>query len=142
MTSIRLPPYLRVNPGYPGSITSKIGRHPRNMNCVNCVIAIDRMLAGGGLQLALPDLIGGSVLEIEDLYERQFIDVYSHVHIEILLQLAGAGARGIVYGEITVDLGHAINVVNLGKEIIFIDGQSGRFYRTLAFKNLALLRTN
>jgi Papain fold toxin 1, glutamine deamidase len=139
---MKIPPYLRVNPGYPGSISSVIGNHPKNMNCVNCVVAVDRILAGGGLQSALPDLIGESILTIEDLYDRRFINVYSQTHIEILMDLAGVGARGIIYAEIAIGLGHVINVVNLDGKIVFIDGQSGKFDRISVFKNLALLRTN
>ncbi len=139
---MKIPPYLRVNPGYPGSITSIIGHHPKNMNCINCVVAVDRILAGGGLQSALPNRVGESIFALEDLYDRRFINVYSQTHIEILMHLAGIGARGIIYGEVDLGLGHTINVANLDKKIVFIDGQSGKYDRVSVFKNLALLRTN
>ena len=137
---MKLPPRLRVNPNYPGK-PSFAGRQPRNMNCVNCAVAVDQVLAGKTVK-ALPDpsASGFAVYELEDLYNNYFVDVSSKAEIEVILGQAGTGARGIVYGE--GDMGHVFNVANLGGEIVFIDGQSRRLANVEQFRNLALLIRN
>jgi RHS repeat-associated protein len=141
-SGLRIPPNLRVNPGYPGPPTFTIGRQPRNMNCANCSISVDNILGGGGVQSALPNRNGVSIFELEDLYGSQFVNVSSQVHIEMLLQSAGPGSRGIIYGERGPGQAHVFNVANLGGEIVFVDGQSGRYANVASFTNLGLLRTN
>jgi Papain fold toxin 1, glutamine deamidase len=112
------------------------------MNCVNCVVAVDNILGGGESQVALPNRMGSSIFELENLYGNSFVDAFSKEHIEILLEEAGTGSKGIVYGERAADHGHVFNVVNLEGRIIFIDGQSGKYANVKEFKNLAILRTN
>jgi RHS repeat-associated protein len=138
---LRLPPNLRVNPRYPGPPTFAIGRQPRNMNCVNCAVTIDNILGGSGAQLAIPNKHGASLLEIEEIYNNQFFDV-SSAELELLLQSTGAGTRGIVYGERGPGQGHVFNAINLSGEVLFIDGQSGRYTDLANFSNLAFLKTN
>lgn len=140
-SGLRIPKELRVNPGYPGP-PKFIGFQPKNMNCVNCVVTVDNILSGRGLQMAVPNKAGASIFELEDLYGNNFVDAFSQEHIEILMKEAGSGARAIVYGERAKDHGHVFNVANLGGEIVFIDGQSGRYANVKDFTNLGILRTN
>jgi hypothetical protein len=67
------------------------------MNCVNCAVAVDQVLAGKTVK-ALPDpsANGFAVYELEDLYNNYFVDVSSKAEIEVILGQAGTGARGIV----------------------------------------------
>jgi RHS repeat-associated protein len=142
-----LEPYLRVNPGYPGSaLDPAIGRQPRNMNCVNCAITVDRVLAAATDSTveflnALPDpnAAGFSIWDIG----LDWIDVSSKTDIENLL-LRREGARGIVYGvrKVNEEAGHVFNAVNLGGEVVFIDGQVGRYANVDEFKILEFLPTN
>lgn len=139
---LRIQPSLRVNPGYPGSQSFPIGITSRNMNCGNCAVAIDNILGGGGLQSALPTIAGICVEDLQQLYKNFFVDVSNQSEIEILLQSAGSGARGIVYGEKGLNQGHVFNAVNLRGEVAFIDGQSGRYANVASFSELAFMRTN
>jgi|GEM_PF-6578151 len=142
---IKIPLTLRVNPKYPGR-PKYIGRQPWNMNCVNCAVAVDQILAGSVNVLALPDpqAAGFSIMELEDLYNSRFVEISSKTEIEALLRQSGNGSRGIVFGmrDALDEHGHVFNVVNLGGEIVFIDGQSGRYANIEEFTDLGLLRTN
>ncbi len=136
---MRIPKDLRVNPHYPGPPTI-IGRHRRNMNCVNCAIAVDDILNGGYPRSALPNRSGEPFLNLEEFYGRDFIDVQTPKHIESLI--SADRARGIMLGQRPNGEWHVFNVVNKNGNIVFIDGQNGRFADPSSFKNLGLLRTN
>lgn len=139
---LRIQPNLRVNPGYPGPPSFSIGRTPRNMNCGNCAVAIDNIIGGGGLQSAVPNSAGLYVEDLQQLYKNFFVNVSNQLDIELLLQSAGSGARGIVYGERGLNQGHVFNAVNIRGEVSFIDGQSGRYANVANFSELAFMRTN
>jgi Papain fold toxin 1, glutamine deamidase len=143
-TRIRLPPNLRVNPGYPGRSVFT-GLQGRNTNCGNCAVAIDNILAGGGLQRALPNpnpnRDGVFLFELEELYvNRHFFDIAT-ADIEPLLLARGLDARGMVAGLTKSGGAHIFNVVNLGGKIVYIDGQIGRYTNLSAFTGLTLMMT-
>jgi hypothetical protein len=111
------------------------------MNCVNCAVTVDNILAGGESQLAVPNRYETFLLELEEMYDSQFSDV-SATELKLLLKSQGTGTRGIVYGEIGLEQGHVFNAINLDGEVLFIDGQNGRYADLTNFVNLAFLQTH
>jgi hypothetical protein len=105
-----------VNPGYPvpGRMT----------NCAHCALATDATLAGRPA-CALP---GGatSIRVLEVHFGRSFQHASSAAKIASILERAGPGARGIVFGSRgTRRPGHLFNAVNLDGSVRFLDGQRG-----------------
>jgi RHS repeat-associated protein len=150
-----LPPKFLVNPGYPGSaLDPTVGNLPRNMNCVNCALKIDEILGAateltGDAMIALPNLSARqiSINDINKAYNKElwdWMEISSKTHLESVLMGAGEGARGIVYGARKVDkrAAHVFNAVNLGGEVMFIDGQVGRYANLDEFTDLLFLGTN
>jgi hypothetical protein len=110
------------------------------MNCVNCAIATDALLAGRPATA----LLGGPYRI--DVLERVFGAKFSsasviRVVIEVM-RATGSGSRGIVYGVREAGVGHVFNVVNQNGIIRFLDGQTGRAAELSGYVQFRLLRTN
>lgn len=123
-------------PGLAASVNPGGGR----LNCRACALAVDQRLAGGGITVAPPQIVRGSLGPIEQVYGREFRD-RNFTWIVRTMKKAGDGARGIVYGS-DKDGGHVFNVVNQGGEVIFIDGQVGHAKHAAEWDSYKLLRTN
>jgi len=104
-----------VNPGYPGP--------GRVENCTNCAVATDAMLAGRQVS-ALPGRVA-NLFKLEAFYQSSFEPVAGRAEMEVMLQNAGPGSRGIVFGGRNGVPGHVFNAVNQGGVIRFLDGQVG-----------------
>jgi hypothetical protein len=104
-----------VNPGFPGP--------GRVENCTNCAVATDAMLAGRPAS-ALPGGVA-SLFRLEAFYQASFEPAGGQAEIEMMLQNAGPGSRGIVFGGRQGMPGHVFNAVNQGGVVRFLDGQVG-----------------
>jgi hypothetical protein len=112
-----------------------------DLNCVNCAIATDAMLAGRPASA----LGGGpySIDVLKKLFGRQFSPPASIAHISDEIASAGPGARGIIFGSRgSGEVGHVFNVVNQNGTVRFLDGQSGGVAATNGYTSFQLLRTN
>jgi hypothetical protein len=108
-------------------------------NCVNCATAMDATLAGNPASALL-----GSPQPISVL-GSDWVSVTGQAHVESLLQEAGPGARGIVFGaDPAGDVGHVWNAVNQRGAVNFIDAQAGGggAQNFQSFTNFHFLRTN
>jgi filamentous hemagglutinin len=110
------------------------------MNCVNCVVATDAMLAGRPAS-ALP---GGPyrISVLENLYGATFSAPSPIGSVTEAMAAAGPNARGIVFGSRGSEVGHVFNVVNQNGVIRFLDGQTGQPASLGGFNSFQLLRTN
>lgn len=108
-----------VNPGGPDV-------PGRSMNCVLCAIATDSCLAG---RPAVADTSDGpmSLDVLTDHFGGEFVQVSGESEVRALLDAAGPGARGIVYGVRADGVGHVFNGVNAGGAVTFVDGQIGDY---------------
>jgi hypothetical protein len=122
-----------------GSIR-KVNPTGGTMNCVNCAIATDATLARRPAS-ALP---GGptSIGVLEQQFGGQFVKMASKQSIDQAMQVAGPGARAIVYGERAGGIGHLFNVVNQGGVVRYLDGQTGQVASFAGYKGFRLLKTN
>jgi hypothetical protein len=108
-----------VNRGLP------LGRTPgtRDMNCANCAVATDAMLAGSPAA-ALPGQ-ATDARDVSAMYGKPWAPMRGIAHMQIEMTAAGSGSRGIVFGERNGDIGHFFNVVNQKGTVRFLDGQTG-----------------
>ena len=59
------------------------------------------------------------------------------------MRAAGDGARGLIGATAPgAEIGHAFNVVNVGGEVRFLDGQTGLVADVTPYKSFNLLRTH
>jgi hypothetical protein len=122
-----------------GSIRN-INSRGGTMNCVNCAIAADAVLAGRPASA----LLGGPsrIDTIEKIFGAKFstsCDIGTVV--DALLQ-AGSGGRGIVFGSRSNGVGHVFNVINQNGAIPFLDGQTGSAALLSEYAEFRFLRTN
>ncbi|WP_181405178.1 toxin glutamine deamidase domain-containing protein [Aestuariibacter sp. GS-14] len=111
-----------------------------NKNCVNCVVATDATLAGNSASA-----LGGGPFPIKVLqkyYGGTFTSPTSISRIIAIMDNAGSGARGIVFGSRGNQVGHVFNVVNQKGTIRFLDGQTGKAATLTGYDSFRLLRTN
>lgn len=115
------------------------------INCINCVIATDSILAGRPAS-ALP--LFERRVPTTDILERYYgarfsRPMYIDQITEIMMQL-GHGARGIVAGMPPPGefAGHVFNVQNFRGTVRYLDGQSGRPADVERYPIFMLLRTN
>jgi RHS repeat-associated protein len=110
------------------------------LNCAACAIAGDARLAGNAA-VALdtgPQLVS----TIERTVGGTFRPVAGQAEITSILEEAGSGARGIVFGDRGVGaVGHVWNAVNQGGAIRFIDFQSGAAASFEGYKGFEFLLT-
>ncbi|GAA3710246.1 toxin glutamine deamidase domain-containing protein [Gordonia hankookensis] len=93
-------------------------------NCVNCVVTTDRMLDGEKVSAALGE--PRPVTDLQDYFGAKFKPMSGQGQIESIMDKAGDGARGVVFGYRGPDqVGHVFNVVNQRGIVRFLDGQSG-----------------
>jgi filamentous hemagglutinin len=111
-----------------------------NMNCVNCVVATDALLAGRPAS-ALP---GGPyrLSTLEKFFGTTFGKPGEIADVSTAMTTAGSGARGIVFGSRGSEVGHVFNVVNQNGVVRFLDGQTGTAASLDGFSSFQLLRTN
>ncbi|MFD3824093.1 toxin glutamine deamidase domain-containing protein [Streptomyces sp. NPDC058625] len=111
------------------------------VNCRACAVALDRTLAGSPSS-ALPIKAGGAA-EILRFYPGKNFSPRRLSTIVEEISKAGPGARGIVIGSRGRN-GHAFNVVNVGGDVVFLDGQSGHIpaKKITYWSRYQLLRTN
>ena len=120
-----------------GAVANPIGG---TQNCVACAIAGDARLSGNAA-VAL-DTDAQLISVIEDTLGGSFQAVSGQAEIASLLENAGLGARGIVFGDRGVgQVGHVWNAVNQGGTIRFIDFQSGRAASFNGYKSFEFLLT-
>lgn len=113
------------------------------MNCVGCAIATDATLVGHPASA-----LASGPWNMPEVMARYFpgvpgIPANGEKGLQTLMQSAGPGARGIVWG--TRDggqVGHAFNAVNQGGTIRFLDGQTGRTANLTGFNGFYWCRTN
>lgn len=111
-------------------------------NCVNCAIAGDATLSGTPAS-ALNSLDAQPISILEQAFGGTFKDVAGQSEIEQLLNDAGPGARGIVYGgRAGGAAGHVFNAVNQGGVLRFLDAQAGGVASWEGFNNFKFLWTN
>jgi filamentous hemagglutinin len=123
-----------VNPGFPTA--------GRILNCVNCSVATDALLAGNAA-VALPSNGAVPISVLEEMFGGEFSSTMTEEQISQQLLSAGNGARGIVFGYRGAgNIGHVFNVVNQNGVIRFLDGQTGKPAQFGGFDSLHLLRTN
>lgn len=110
------------------------------LNCVNCAIATDALLAGRPAS-ALP---GGPyrISVLEQIFGAKFSFPVSREKIVEALLATGSGSRAIVFGFTGDAVGHVFNAVNQGGIIRFLDGQTGTVPALSRYAELRFLRTN
>lgn len=111
-----------------------------SMNCVNCTIATDAMLAGRPASA-----LGGGpyrLTVLEKVFNARFGAPTTIADITTTMTTAGSGARGIVAGSRGSQVGHVFNVVNQNGVVRFLDGQTGQPATFNGFQSFRLLRTN
>lgn len=110
-------------------------------NCVNCVIAVDSILAGRPAS-ALPGK-AEPLTVLEDWFGTRFSYPMHIDELKMRMFIAGPGARGAVHaGRKNTFVGHAFNVVNDRGRVRLLDGQSGTPADLRPFYYFRLLRTN
>jgi len=109
-------------------------------NCVNCAIATDAILAGNPA-VARPGT-AQPISVLSDIYNATWGPKTTISAITRELELAGNGARGIIFGSRGNDVGHVFNVVNQGGKVRFLDGQTGRAAELTGYDDFQLLWTN
>jgi RHS repeat-associated protein len=115
-------------------------------NCGPCAIATDATLAGNPAS-ALPSGPTHASAIAAWYGGKSWIPANGPMGIKIMMDSAGGGARGIVWGTRVDALGspipgHFFNVVNQKGIIRFLDGQTGTVAKTTGFEQLYLLFTN
>jgi hypothetical protein len=110
------------------------------MNCVNCAIATDALLAGRPATA----LLGGPcrIDVLERIFGAKFGSAGPIGSVVEPIWAAGPGSRGIVYGVKEVGVGHVFNVVNQNGCIRFLDGQTGCAAELGGYVQFRFLRTN
>ena len=107
-----------------GSLRDVVNPLGGGSNCVNCAVATDATVSGSPASAL--DSGPQPISALEDLYGGSFKEVSGPGEIGDLLQEAGPGARGIVYGARAAgQVGHVFNAINDGGEVSFLDGQTG-----------------
>lgn len=89
-------------------------------------------LAGKPLKATVPEARFGSRLSA----------VLSRDRMSAVMQAAGPGARGIVFGDRPGAIGHVLGVINQNGTVRFLDGRIERSASLDGFGSLHLLRTN
>lgn len=92
-------------------------------NCVNCVATTDKVLDGEKVSAVLSEPQHPSVLE--KMFGSKFTPSSGKADIDSVMQSAGDGARGVVYGGRNGGVGHVFNAVNQGGIVRYLDGQIG-----------------
>jgi RHS repeat-associated protein len=95
-------------------------------NCVNCAIATERTLAGFPTS-AMPQSGRAAPLSvITEAFGGAFRTVSGRAGITQIMEAAGPGSRGIVFGaRAGNEPGHVFNVVNQNGTVRYLDRQSG-----------------
>ena len=93
-------------------------------NCVPCARAFEERSMG--VKAFAADTGPVPTTEWTGWYGRPLASTSSAGEIESVMQLMGDGARGIIrVASSDSSLGHVLNVVNVGGEIIYVDAQAG-----------------
>ncbi|MFP2957770.1 FG-GAP-like repeat-containing protein [Myxococcus sp. 1LA] len=127
------PSSAQVNPGYktvPGTTD----------NCINCTIAYDATAAGRPAS-AMRSMTPQSSKALEEYFGSKFVAM-SRGDIKGLMKSLGDGARGIVAVGDDMAVGHAVNVVNVGGKVRFIDAQSATEVTLDGWKHFAVIVTH
>lgn len=123
---------------FAGSIRS-INRRRGTMNCVNCAVATDAMLAGRPASALLGDYARISILE--QIFGAKFSQPCDILSVSQALLAAGTGSRAIIFGARSGDIGHVFNAMNQAGVIRFLDGQTGAAAVLDDFVDFRFLRT-
>ncbi|WP_399932281.1 DUF6531 domain-containing protein [Streptomyces kanamyceticus] len=107
-------------------------------NCRACAVAVDSALSGA--PASAMNIGRGGVERIEMFYPGRRFKGSNLSSIVEEIAKAGNGARGIVVGSRGRN-GHAFNVVNVGGDVVFLDGQQGRVNNITYWRTFQLLRT-
>jgi hypothetical protein len=117
------------------------------LNCLECTIRVDDLLAGNRPLAAAAratEALDYSILE--RIYGRQFSGLMSADEVTKVMNSGGMGSRGIVFGipEKITDhtIGHFFNVANQKGVVRFLDGQAGGAADPSKFYRFRILRTN
>ena len=110
------------------------------MNCVNCAVATDALLAGRPASA----LLGGpyKIGTLESIFGAKFSMPLDIAKVVDALSAAGSGSRAIVFGVRSGGVGHVFNAVNQRGTIRFLDGQTGTVAVLLGYTEFRFLRTN
>ncbi|WP_164991882.1 DUF6531 domain-containing protein [Streptomyces sp. N1] len=110
-----------------------------SVNCRACAIAVDSTLSGAPASATL--IKAGSASEMLRFYPGRKFRPSNLSSIVEQISKGGPGARGIVIGSKGAS-GHAFNVVNVGGDVVFLDGQIGHASHVAKWRNFSFMRTN
>ncbi|WP_180268865.1 DUF6531 domain-containing protein [Streptomyces sp. Ru87] len=110
-----------------------------DVNCRACAIAVDSTLSGAPASAKL--IKAGSATEMLRFYPGKKFRPSNLSSIVENVSKGGPGARGIVLGSKGAS-GHAFNVVNVGGDVVFLDGQVGHASHITKWRNFFFMRTN
>jgi Papain fold toxin 1, glutamine deamidase len=115
-------------------------------NCASCALATDSTLAGDP-KYAVPEPLHPYPLE---WWVEYALETWGHQpgtynsidDVTKVLDIWGDGARGILLMWPREGGGHAINVVNIGGHVLYIDGQTGKeFTNFSSYTKFTLIKT-
>ncbi|MFF1378779.1 DUF6531 domain-containing protein [Streptomyces sp. NPDC058308] len=107
-------------------------------NCRACSVAVDSTLSGA--PASAMNIQAGTVARIEKFYPGRRFRPSNLSRIVEEIARGGNGARGIVVGT-KGRQGHAFNVVNVGGDVVFLDGQTGHASHIKYWRNFTFMRT-
>ena len=132
----------------PGNWLQKLGR---TTNCSRCVVATERVLAGGRAS-AMPYELTAEITGWDQ--HMEFMDEFgpnvklSHAFtntrdLETLMEQWGHNSRVIVSAARKGDIGHFFNAINLDGIVHFVDGQVGGSVWSMGqFERFTIFRTD
>jgi filamentous hemagglutinin len=145
LTHVEPTPHVPTTEEAGGSIRN-INPGGGTLNCGQCSLAVDKLLAGEPTGAVAADAGPMLVRDLEAQAGGKFGLGTTAAAIEKDMSSAGSGARGIIFGSRGPgQIGHFFNVVNQNGVVRFLDGQTGtaaNLGASQGYVNLHMLRTN
>jgi hypothetical protein len=114
-----------------------------NLNCAECSVRVDDLLAGKPSGVAAPAADYTDMSVLQRIYQGEFSEPMTQNQLIQAMGDAGKGARGIVFGlKEGKEAGHFFNAVTGKNGVQMLDGQTGTAANPEQFDAFRLLRTN